>query len=73
MVIGLWLEDKKMVTVNAEIFPPAVQTKTRKVFAFGLVKVKLCSGDLQKQQADDLRVLGLVVIEDQCESPDENI
>lgn len=63
-----------MVTVNAEIYPPAEQTKTRKLFAFGLVKVKLSACSSGKQQpADELRVLGLLVVEDEQQPVHESL
>lgn len=61
-----------MVTVNAEIFPPANQEVNRTIFAFGLVKVKMNSGQTVLQRKDEVQVLGLVVMNDhQQPKPDE--
>jgi hypothetical protein len=62
-----------MVTVTAEIHPPSTQVKTRKVFALGLVKVKLGAGSSGKStSADELNVLGLLVVEDETKPTGES-
>ena len=68
-----------MVNITAEIHPPAAQVKTRKLFAFGFVKMKLGSSNSGSQAeenrlpADELRVLGLLVVEDQDQMDDHTL
>ena len=63
-----------MVSVTANIIPPAQAAKPRKLFAFGFVKMKIggANSSPAHSQPDELNVLGLLIVDEPVETDETN-